>query len=454
MKRLFLYQLLLISFLLIITTGSAFTRPSYENYEDPSICMGCHIDLFKQWSASSMAKGMTNTFMQAQYFKLALPDGKADKKVEGIIGGCIGCHSPASFVVGDIPPQSAEKNTPANRGVFCDFCHTVTGMKGEVPVNFNYTIDPGKIKRGPFKDSNSPYHDTTYSEFHTKAKFCGMCHDEVNPFDVKVKATYTEWKEGPYAKKGIQCQDCHMTPAGRLGDDGKPHYASGIVAIGGPEREKYFTHRFPGAHTPGQVEGTIKLDISSVKETVRPGDIVTITVKLTNEKVGHIFPSGSSEERQLWLHLTATDQNRINHIPWEASNPKDPEATYGVTSNKPAYQGLEKNINPGKIFSGFSRDALPEGDRFYHLFFEDSDGYLTLSQYYATKIVHDNRLKPKETRVETYKWEIPSDVAKGEIFIDAKLNYRYMPQSFADYLEIGEIPIFEVAKKRLTLVVK
>lgn len=29
-----------------------------------------------------------------------------------------------------------------------------------------------------------------------------------------------------------------------------------------------------------------------------------------------------------------------------------------------------------------------------------------------------------------------------------------MPQSFADYLEIGEIPIIEVAKKRLTLVVK
>ena len=454
MKKLFLLTILLATILFFTNTEELIAKHTYDDYEDPYVCMGCHFDIFKQWNASSMAKGMTNKFMQAQYFKLALPDGKADKKVEGVIGGCIGCHAPASFVVGDIPPETAEKNTPANRGVFCDFCHTITGMKGEMPFNFNYTIDPGKIKRGPFKDSISPHHDTAYSEFHTKAEFCGMCHDEVNPFNVKVKATYTEWKKGPYAKKGIQCQDCHMTPAGRLGDDGKPHYASGIVATGGPRREKYFTHRFPGAHTPGQVEGAIKLNVSADKETVAPGDTVTITVKLTNVKVGHMFPSGSSEERQLWLHLTATDQNRINHIPWKSSKPNEPDAVYGITSNKPAYQGLEKNIKPGKKFDGFSRDALPEGDRLYHLFFEDPDGYLTLSQYYAAKIVYDNRLKPEETRVETYQWKIPSDIAKGEIFIDAKLNYRYMPQSFADYLEIGEIPIIEVAKKRLVLSVR
>ena len=144
----------------------------------------------------------------------------------------------------------------------------------------------------------------------------------------------------------------------------------------------------------------------------------------------------------------------ISAIPWKASKPNEPDAVYGITSNNPAYQGLEKNIKPGKKFDGFSRDALAEGDRLYHLFFEDPDGYLTLSQYYAVKIVYDNRLKPEETRVETYQWKIPSDIAKGEIFIDAKLNYRYMPQSFADYLEIGEIPIIEVAKKRLALSVR
>ena len=454
MKKLLLSNLLLATLLSFSWPDELMAKHTYDDYENPYVCMGCHFELFKQWNASSMAKSMTNKFMQAQYFKLVLPDGKADQKVKDVIGGCIGCHAPASFVVGDIPPKPAEKNTPANYGVFCDFCHTITGMEGETPVNFNYTIDPGKIKRGPFKDSISPHHDTAYSEFHTKAEFCGMCHNEVNPFGVMVKATYSEWKEGPYAKQGIQCQDCHMTPSGRLGDDGKPRYASGIVATGGPKREKYFTHRFPGAHTPGQVEGAIKLAISADKETVSPGDTVTFTVTLTNEKVGHRFPSGSTEERQLWLHLSATDQNRINHIPFQSPKPNTPDAVYGVTSNKLAYQNLEKNINPGKPFDGFSRDALPEGDRFYHVFFEDPDGYLTLSQYYASTIVFDNRLKPKETRVETYQWEIPTDTAKGEIFIDAELNYRYMPQSFADYLEIGEIPMIEVAKARLTLFVK
>mgnify|MGYP002261450845 CR=1 FL=1 len=43
--------------------------------------------------------------------------------------------------------------------------------------------------------------------------FCGVCHNEKDPWGLWVKSTHLEWKEGPYAKEGVPCQKCHMTYA-------------------------------------------------------------------------------------------------------------------------------------------------------------------------------------------------------------------------------------------------
>ena len=49
------------------------------------------------------------------------------------------------------------------------------------------------------------------SDFLDKAEFCGTCHNEKSPYGVWVKSTHLEWKDGPYAKEGVRCHDCHMT---------------------------------------------------------------------------------------------------------------------------------------------------------------------------------------------------------------------------------------------------
>lgn len=68
--------------------------------------------------------------------------------------------------------------------------------------------------------------------------------------------------------------------------------------------------------------------------------------------------------------------------------------------------------------------------------------------------VFDNRLRQLETHLETYQWNVPSDVAKGNLKIIADLNYRRLLQSVADLVGIGKIPVLNVAKDRVIVKIK
>ncbi|MCK7518581.1 MAG: hypothetical protein MZV64_13100 [Ignavibacteriales bacterium] len=65
----------------------------------------------------------------------------------------------------------------------------------------------------------------------------------MSPYGVWVKSTHLEWKEGPYAKQGVKCHDCHMT------------YAPGKSAAMGNAYPDVRQHLFHGAHDDGQGPG-------------------------------------------------------------------------------------------------------------------------------------------------------------------------------------------------------
>jgi hypothetical protein len=121
-------------------------------------------------------------------------------------------------------------------------------------------------------------------------------------------------------------------------------------------------------------------------------------------------------------------------------NPKDPNDKYFITSNErvayPTHSGHSEPI---------IRDSLPEGDRIYHSAFIDSNGNFTYAQWYATKDI-ENRLKPLEERIENYTWEVPETLSGKTVFLRAKLNYRRMPDSYAQYLGIPKRPTLEVSR--------
>ena len=186
----------------------------YGDYQTPQFCgTACHTDIYRQWQQAMMSQAYTHHWDEIEYFKLAVPHAEKDSMVAGVKAGCNGCHAPIAFLAGDVPPPLPAKGSRANESVSCEVCHTVTGFAGDTPHNFNWISEPGKNKYGPREGDNSPEHSMVKSEFLGTADFCGTCHNEMSPYGVWVKSTHLEWKEGPYAKQGVKCHDCHMTSA-------------------------------------------------------------------------------------------------------------------------------------------------------------------------------------------------------------------------------------------------
>ena len=429
----------------------------YSYYQDPVACASCHFDKWRQWTADQHSRSWTGDFMVAQYYDLARLDADFDPNVEKIKVGCVGCHSPSAYMaMGDrlmdtAPPrpagvenawnESVVFKTEADRGIFCDFCHTMSAVH-EPPVNFNFTsaatagVDS---KRGPSGNTgaqgNWVAHESSQSALHDDPKLCGTCHDEIDPFGQLVKGTYTEWVNSPYYPD-TRCQDCHMK-----GEYPGEAMLGGTVAF---SVDQGYSMNFKGGFSP-YLEGTASLEIDA-PETVGAGETVGFSITVTNDKAGHEFPTGSEEERQLWIHVTATDEGGNSwHIPITTDpnrdDPSDPNHTYWVTTNDVV---AWPSPNPG-IGRAIPRDGLPEGDRIYHSIFISPDytgSKITYAQYYAAEI-YSNRLKPKEPRVESYSWTVPED-AVGSITIQADLNYRRMPDSMADFLKIDRRPIVKV----------
>jgi len=420
------------------------TQKKYNHYDNPQVCLGCHIEKFETWKTSQMSKAFTGDFFQAQYSKLAVVDAGRDEKVKGLTAGCIGCHSPSAYKAGDYPPsppgskkidsfwsQKGGIKLYADRGVFCDFCHTIEDFEGTAPFNHNYVskatpeIDP---KRGDLEFPWSPYHKTERSELHEDAQFCGICHNELNDFGVWVKATEIEYQDGPYPAKYIACQDCHMPPIA-----GKP-------AKMGPARDEHHDHWFGGGFT-GFVEGAAKITINIDKTDLNAGEKINFSVKVHHLAPGHKFPSGASEERDVWLHVGIYNKagNELDHIKI-LRNPDDPNDKYFITTNeKVAYPTHSRYSEP------IERDCLPEGDRLYHSAFIDSDGNFTYGQWYAIKDI-ENRLRPLEERIEQYQWAVLDKFAGQTVILRAVLNYRRMPDSYAKYLGIPTRPTLEVSR--------
>jgi hypothetical protein len=398
---------------------------SYDDYKTPQFCgTSCHVDIYRQWQQAMMSQAYTHHWDEIEYFELAVPHAEKDPIVAEVKAGCNGCHAPISFLAGDVPPQKPEFNSRANESVSCEVCHTVSGFEGDTPFNFNFISEPrdGKTKYGPRGTGNSPEHQIIKSDFLSKAEFCGTCHNEKSPYDVWVKSTHLEWKEGPYAAEGVQCQDCHMTRA------------EGYTASMGKKYPDARQHLFHGAHDPGKLKGTIELRVHSDLKEAEPGERVKFTIALFNQKTGHKFPTGSVEDRIVWMHVEAVDsKGKVFHLPVDKKGFDGEEYTIG--SDALAYQdmGIAKNIPD---FKGVQRDGIPIGDRIFRMPYFDPQGRMTLQQWNTKSLGVDYRFAPRETKLETCTVTLPFETAPGELKVTAVLNYQKLVTPVGEFLNV------------------
>lgn len=405
-------------------SDAALGTRSYDDYERPQVCATCHVDIARQHEQAMMSQAYTHHWDAIEYFGLAVPHAEKEPKVAGVKAGCNGCHAPIAFLAGDVPPPHPEAGSRANESVSCDLCHSITGFEGDTPFNFNWISEPGRVKQGPRAGRVSPHHDTVENPFLRTAEFCGTCHNEQDPWGLWVKSTHLEWKEGPHGKAGIVCQDCHMPPAaGRSATMGEPL----------PDVRQ---HLFHGAHDNGKLAGVVEVRIHPESREAEPGDSVRLSATLVNAKAGHKVPSGSAEERVLWLHVTATDAaGKTWHLPVDAKGFAGEELTI-ASATAMAYQDIG-DIKGLADFPGLKRDGeVPAGDRIFRLPYLDPQGRMTIAQWNTASFGPDYRLAPLAAVNETFTWKLPQDAAPGPMTVTAEVWYSRLVSSVAEYMNV------------------
>lgn len=419
-----LIVLLLFTIVCYSQTASQLGDFKYEDFETPQYCgTSCHTDFYQQWKQAMMSQAYTHHWDEIEYFKLAVPHAEKDKNVEEVKAGCNGCHSPIAYLAGDVPPPLPSANSRANESVSCDVCHTITGFAGDTPYNFNYIMKPGKVKNSTRKgEIQSPAHEIVKNDFLGTGDFCGICHNEKSPYGAWVKSTHLEWKEGPYYEQGVQCQDCHMTK-------GEMKSAS----MGATYKDTKL-HLFHGAHDDWKVKGTIEVRIHPDIREVEPGEVVKLTAALFNQKTGHKFPTGSVEDRIVWLHVEAKDSNgKIYHLPVDKKGFEGEE--YTIAADVLAYQDMGIALDDPN-FKGVQRDAVPVGDRIFRKPYFDPQGRMTIQQWNTKSFGVDYRIGPKETKLETFTFNLPSDIAEGKVEVTAAVYYQKLITSVGEFLEV------------------
>lgn len=396
----------------------------YESFKSPKVCASCHVDIARQHEQAMMSQAYVHPWDEIEYFELAVRHAEKEAKVAGVKAGCNGCHAPLAFLAGQVPPPKPAEGSRANEAVSCDFCHSITGFDGDVPYNFNWISSPGMVKQGPRPGRKSPQHETVENAFLRSAEFCGTCHNEKSPFGTWVKATHLEWKEGPQGRAGIVCQDCHMPPA------------AGKSARMGEELPDVRQHLFHGAHDPGKLAGVIEVRVHPEVREAEPGERVKVIAVVVNAKAGHKVPTGSVEDRLLWLDLEARDvDGRTWRLPVEPKGFPGEEYTI-ASADALAYQDIGE-MRDLVDFPGLLRDQpVPAGDRIFRMPYLDPQGRMTIAQWNTASFGPDYRLAPLEAKTETYLWTLPGDLPAGPLTFTGRVYYSRLVASVAEHLEV------------------
>ena len=211
--------------------------------------------------------------------------------------------------------------------------------------------------------------------------------------------------------------------------------APGRSATTGKDHPDVRQHLFQGAHDAGRLAGAIDVRLEPKAREVARGGTITLAAVLVNAKAGHKVPSGSAEERVLWLNVEATDsKGRTYHLPVDRKGFQGEE--YTIASDVMAYQDIGE-IKGLADFPGLARDGIvPAGDRIYRLPYLDPKGRMTIAQWNTASFGPDYRLAPLQAVTEGFTWNVPGDAAPGVVVVTAQVLYSRLVSSVAEYMKV------------------
>jgi Cytochrome c554 and c-prime len=463
-------------------------KPYHQTVFLPSsACQTCHPKQYAEWRTSMHSYAQHSPVFIA--FNNYVLTGSG-----GTIGTfCDRCHTPIGVSSGESPIMPNDKRSEvALDSVGCMTCHSQHTNQVEASALIPVPIpgDPEPTVYGPYYGSEETNptgnpinqliktpHQSAFSPYFESAKLCGACHDVLTPDGFRIEEAYSEWKNGPYARKGIVCQDCHMGP-----EAGRPYVRTEITKdyivdhnIFPQAPLRYRTnHKFTGPdysmleaygknalglgkkgfarleeHLEQERESLLRnaarVEVSS-PQRVAANSTMRIQVSVTNSGAGHNFPTGFASERQVWLEVTVTDvgdrpiyvsgdlDQHTDLRDWESEAVQDGsipvdrdltnfEAAFVLTN----FRGTQSNavsttnrlINPIPFVTPATTPAFIQGMPFGGRIFKEG-------------------IPPQQTRIANYNVHVPADVV-GPLRVSVKLRYRNFPPHFLRDLGVPDL---------------
>ncbi len=223
-------------------------------------CGTCHPVQYQDWETSLHAKAMGPGVL-GQAVELIEQDPSTALL-------CYSCHAPLAEqssklreIGGRIVTNPGFDPPLQGEGVTCAACHVRAHQRFGPPPRPRAAAPDHPREQLPHKG----FIPTTAFE---RAEFCRVCH-QFEPGDLAlngklIENAFNEWREGPYAKEGRQCQQCHM-----------------------PDRR----HLWRGIHDAELVKQAVAVTLRVERRAARPGDDVEATLTVTNRGAGHMFPT-------------------------------------------------------------------------------------------------------------------------------------------------------------------
>ncbi len=227
-----------------------------ESSLDPQSCGTCHAVQFQDWKTSLHAKAMGPGIVGQLVDMFRNSPGDALD--------CTTCHAPLAeqqpvlFSSGKIVKNPAFVKGLDSKGLICAACH----------VRAHQRFGPPKAGK-PLGQSpeKAPHGGVVRTIAFERSEFCRACHQHPPSAAVNgkpIENTYVEWKESPYSKMGVQCQDCHM-----------------------PGRK----HVWRGIHDREMTARAVTLGVQVARGKAAVAGRAVARIELTNSGAGHMFPT-------------------------------------------------------------------------------------------------------------------------------------------------------------------
>jgi len=296
-------------------------------HSEIKLCESCHPEHANQWRESTHALSSFNN----PFYRIAF-DNYVDEV--GVDKGafCGGCHDPTLVFTGAIAKPIKPSQPEAHLGVTCNSCHGIIAATPDGVASYTLDTSPIPIPKEGDEKSLQEHIKRVSRPILKQDTLCISCHkgflSEASGHKVFLPALdeFGPWRRSgfsapvtaarivpPAASQG--CRDCHMPEA--------------------KDENVLHSHRFAGGHTTLAQAANAPKQLAAIKNLManrvaldipawRTGSgqwmatnsiqkpqssEVEFDVVISNTDIGHHFPAGARDLRNVWLELTVSDSS-------------------------------------------------------------------------------------------------------------------------------------------------